>query len=554
MAVRKLPLGWMNWRSTARVLDWAVPLGFGMVLCLKAPLRTALEFGGDEGYELMKGFLVSLGHPLYREVWNDQPPLHTELLTLLFRLFGPSAWVGRLLSVGFAMVLVGALYRLVSDRSGRMAGLVAVGLLVSSSFFVQLSVSVMIELPAMALALAAVWAGSKYFASKGRRWLIFSGVLFGCALQVKWTAAIFLPALAVEHLARRVGRNRRIDPLPESPHWIETGQGNDAGPLFYEPPGRAGCPQPAGVRCGEDTAPHQSGSEARCLRKQVIQGRLREALVWCGAVLAAFGVIAVVFYRGGTLAVFWVSHFSRATRAAVAPGGYGFRPETLLNDLALLAPAAAGVALIGWKRRSDLLFPVVLLATAFAIHLWHRPYWYYYGLHFAIPLAWVGAVGIVEWFRAIWRLDLGASLATKLRAGIGWLVWSIFVSLVLTLAPEKAWNEWLRLSAAVPAMENQNVAELRKNAAQTHWVFTDRVVYAFWAGLPVPPELAVIPSKRIWSGQISKAQIVECLERYRPEQILLQSDWETKFGLSEYMQAHYQSDSANGLNGLYPRK
>ncbi len=61
-----------------------------MVLCLKAPLRTALEFGGDEGYELMKGFLVSLGHPLYREVWNDQPPLHTELLTLLFRLFGPS--------------------------------------------------------------------------------------------------------------------------------------------------------------------------------------------------------------------------------------------------------------------------------------------------------------------------------------------------------------------------------------------------------------------------------------------------------------------------------
>jgi hypothetical protein len=25
------------------------------------------------------------------------------------------------------------------------------------------------------------------------------------------------------------------------------------------------------------------------------------------------------------------------------------------------------------------------------------------------------------------------------------------------------------------------------------WMFADRVIYAFWAGLPVPPELAVIP-------------------------------------------------------------
>ncbi len=143
----------MNWRSTVRMLDWAVPIGFGIVLWMRAPLRTALEFGGDEGYELMKGFLVSLGHPLYREVWNDQPPLHTELLALLFRIFGPSAYVARLLSVGFAMALVAALYRMVTDHSGRVAGLIALALLVSSSSFVQLCVSVMIELPAMALAL-----------------------------------------------------------------------------------------------------------------------------------------------------------------------------------------------------------------------------------------------------------------------------------------------------------------------------------------------------------------------------------------------------------------
>jgi hypothetical protein len=61
------------------------------------------------------------------------------------------------------------------------------------------------------------------------------------------------------------------------------------------------------------------------------------------------------------------------------------------------------------------------------------------------------------------------------------------------------------------------------------------VIYAFWAGLPVPPELALVPSKGIWSGQLHEKGIAGCLERYRPEQISLLSDWEEKFGLSNYL-------------------
>ena len=254
------------------------------------------------------------------------------------------------------------------------------------------------------------------------------------------------------------------------------------------------------------------------------------------------------------LSVFWESHFSAATHKAVASETFAFRPESLLNDLALLAPAAVGVVLIGWSRLWNLLFPAVLLVTVLLIHLWHRPYWYYYGLHFAIPMAWLGAVGIVEWFRAIWKQDIWASLAAKLRFGIGWLGWSMLVSLVLTLVPEKVWNELVSLSAASPALEDGRVIELRKHAAQTHWVFTDRVIYAFWAALPVPPELAVVPSKRMWSGQISETEVLEFLEQYRPEQILLLSGWGERTGLSDYIQTHYQPDSAGGSGELYLRK
>src|SRR5439155_1822940 len=157
------------------------------------------------------------------------------------------------------------------------------------------------------------------------------------------------------------------------------------------------------------------------------------------------------------------------------------------------------------------------------------------------------------WFRAIWKQDIWASLAAKLRVGIGWLGWSMVVSLVLTLAPENAWNELMRLSAASPALEDPRVIELKRHAARTHWIFTDRVIYAFWAGLPVPPELAVIPSKRIWSGQISETEVLECLERYRPEQILLLSGLGDKPGLSNYIGAHYRPDSAGGAGELYLR-
>src|SRR3954462_59258 len=48
----------------------------------------AIEIGADEHCEVMKGFLWANGFPLYRQVWNDQPPLHTVLLGLCFKCFG----------------------------------------------------------------------------------------------------------------------------------------------------------------------------------------------------------------------------------------------------------------------------------------------------------------------------------------------------------------------------------------------------------------------------------------------------------------------------------
>jgi 4-amino-4-deoxy-L-arabinose transferase-like glycosyltransferase len=492
----------MKWRSGMRILDWTVPVGLGLGLCLMVPLGTALEFGADEGYELMKALLVSLGHPLYGEFWNDQPPLHTELVAVLFRIFGPSAYVGRLLSVGFAMALVGALYGVVRRSSGRAAALVSVLLLVCSPYFMQLSVSVMLELPAMSVAMGSVWAWTRYAAGKGRWWLIGSGVLIGCALQVKLTAVVFGPALAAAWLLSR----HRDD--PES---SEAG-----GDRFW--------------------------------------GRWLEPAVWGSAAVAAFGVIALALYDMETVRAFWMSHFSEGTRAVVAAEQHGFRLRSMQYEFEFWIPAMVGVAVIGWRRRWDLLVPVVLLATVMLVHLWHRPYWPYYRLHFGIPMAWLGGVGIAEWYRALWSEDLRASWTARAKAVIGWPMWSMLVALVLTLAPENGWLELRKLGIARSAHEDPMVLKLRERAAQTRWVYADRVIYAFWAGLPVPPELAVVPHKRVWSEQITAEEVIECLERYRPEQVLLVPGAEERLGLTDYLETHYERDATDGLRALYLRR
>lgn len=484
-----------------RILDGGVPVAFGLFLWLGAPLATALQFGGDEGYELMKALLVSRGFRLYGPFWDDQPPLHTEITAMVFRVFGPSAYAARLLTVGFAMLLIACLYGAVRRRSGRAAGLVAVALLISSTSFLNLSVSVMLTVPSMALAMASVWAWSRYAAGGGGPWRLISGALFGCALQVKLTAAIFLPALALD--------------------------------LVLAEPRRA---------------PRQGGPAAQRARDAA-----RNFAVWSAGALSAFGLIAMLFYQSNTLPVFWASHFSMGTRAASAMPGYGFRPASLLDDLQLVGPSALGLAWIGAKRRWDLLFPVILLETALAIHLWHRPYWYYYRLHFSLPLAWLGAIGLVDGFRTLYRWKI-RTLAAKLRMGGVLLVWSAATSLALVFGSVAVRRHLLALQAVPKVQNNALVLAIRRRAKRTHWIFTKNLTAAFWAGLPAPPELAVIPDKRVWSGQITHKLVLKCMQEYRPEQVVLDLDQQRRLGLTDYLSTHYRRDLSATWLSLYLRK
>jgi hypothetical protein len=54
------------------------------------------------------------------------------------------------------------------------------------------------------------------------------------------------------------------------------------------------------------------------------------------------------------------------------------------------------------------------------------------------------------------------------------------------------------------------------------WVFTDRPIYAFQAGLSVPPPMAVLSAKRLFSGTITERDLLDILRAYRPGYVLLE--------------------------------
>lgn len=476
---------------------WSAIL-FAGFLCCTVPLRGALELGGDEGLELMKGLLCSRGYALYGQIWNDQPPFHTGLLAILFNVFGPSVLGPRLMAVGFAGLLVATFYELVRRQSGHFAALAGLLLLTAWPHFLQLSVSVMLEMPVMAVGLLSVLGLMLYYERRNLAWIGLSGLVMGLALQTKLTAAIFIPASLT---------------------------------LL--------CLRP------DDYGTKASAGEA--LKRGA--GRL---LTWFAGLFLAAGAVWL-FFPDESLATLLTSHFSAQTKAAVV-NGYGFRPRELWDaSYYAIIPALVAVPWIVWRREPRLFSAVILLLTVCLIHAFHRPYWPYYTLHFAIPICWLAGILARELFQWICRRREKPNWLVKTIGPV--LAWSALFSLAVADLPER-WESSLKpLVEAKRAKENAEVRRLTAFRDRTRWVFTDRVIYAFHARLCLPPELAVIPFKRFWSQQINDEGVVMLLKKYQPEQIVLFRDrWQTP-QMTNFLKENYARQANEGAamylrNGL----
>lgn len=440
----------------------------GCVAILIYPSLIGLGFGGvfqlgvDEGYELIKGWMVSEGFLLYEQIWNDQPPLHTLLLGSLFKIFGPSTVVARVYAALFGGVLMVALIALPTKRGNLFAGMLVLFFWVMAPDALFLSASVMLEIPAMACGLAAAWLVFVWGGQRHWGWLVAAGVVMGLALLVKFTSALILPAIWLEMIA-----------LAWRGNWRN------------------------GLALG-----------------------LRPVAIFAGSMFAVLALAGVVV-PGMNATLLLAPHFSEGTREETA--GLALQWAYLLHYPGMIYPAmiglAAGVVFRAWPA---IRFPAVLLATVAVVHTFHDPWWGYYIVHFGIPCAWLAGQGASMLWRALVASNLKAGCFCRLKK----VSYAFLISLMLSLGGVYGMAELsAKMNVAFlrnnHTETNPEIVSLLQYRDQTRWFYASDPIYAFYARLHVPPELVLLPKKRFWAGQIDWDEVVTILGTYQPEQLLL---------------------------------
>lgn len=166
------------------------------------------EINPDEGFNLAKAALVHAGYRMYADIWSDQPPVLTYALSALQHVAPWNVQAARWLILASAALLLASLYALIARLHGRRVALWSVALLMTAPMFIRLSVSVMIGLPSVALAVAAMAVAVVPRWSLAVR-MVLAGGLYALSLQTKFFTFLLAPALLLAVLVGAGDSDRR---------------------------------------------------------------------------------------------------------------------------------------------------------------------------------------------------------------------------------------------------------------------------------------------------------------------------------------------------------
>jgi 4-amino-4-deoxy-L-arabinose transferase-like glycosyltransferase len=451
-----------------------IPLVFLVLMVWLAPISFPAEFDTDEGVNLMKAMLVSRGHGLYAEVWSDQPPVLTWLLAATFRAFGASVTAGRALVLFFSALLLWAFYQAVRLSASRTAAWLGVLLLVFSAWYLRLSIAVMVGLPALALAMLSTYFFLLSRSGSRTVFLMASGMTLALAMQTKLLAGMLAPVMLTYALLVGDGEGRQ----PSKLRW-----------------------------------------------------RLRSDILWSASLFVSFAVMGLLF-RSLNLSQLVQPHLGYATRSAFPGSNLSAVRDLLLREIGLLPFALVGTIWALRERRRIVWLPLGWFLVALAFLIYEKPLWYHHATVLTVPLAWLAALGADAWIGALRRLtsrwkvsagfrSQGAAGALRLTCiglvGVVCLYLAFFGS--FTVRPRFV-DELRRLT---PAYNAEVAAFVREGyAGEPGWVFSDRPIYAFRAGLPVPPPIAALTVKRMRSTGVSDQEMAAVLQSYHPEIVVLE--------------------------------
>jgi 4-amino-4-deoxy-L-arabinose transferase-like glycosyltransferase len=455
-------------RAFAELAWHAVPpLAYFVVMLRFFPYWNATWLYSDEGYNLMKAMLVMRGYDLYSQVWSDQPPLLTWLLAMLFRVNGLSLYASRALILLFSCLMIWAAVQFMRLAWGSLPAVCAAVLLVLLPNFITLSAAALVGQPSLALAMVSMLCLGVWHRRRSPAFLLLSALALAASLLVKLFTAFLVPVFA------------------------------------------------GGLLVAEYAALDSNRSWGRLLSP---------ALIWLAA-LASFTLVGGLLLVGPANLLQLILPHWQASRAASYPPNAQLYPITyyLKDAWAVLLLALLGAVYVYRERRWLMLYPLGWMLLAFGLLCMIKPVWFHHQLLVTLPAALLAGGAAGETLRLIPK-----AVRQPYAQGSNWL-WLAGgltgVLLVLaTRAPQAVGvfrAQTIDTDIPRPAFEDKVARKIDQYKAQTRWMVTDMPMFAFQAGIPVPPELAVISWKRFAAGELTEGEILETVKIYQPEQVLI---------------------------------
>lgn len=450
-------------------------------------LSDHLRIGEDEGYELLKASMVRRGIPMYSELWNDQPPLLTYILTIWFSVFGENVGVARHLASTFGTLLVWSLGVCV-HHTGRppWPKLVTVALtafiFLGIEYILPLCVSIMAEVPAFALGLGSIYLVFRGTEQDSKKLLRWGGLILALGAMIKLTVLLLLPAIVLEMVFNQNKSSRH---------------------------------------------------------------RLQHLCTFGGTFCLVFTISFVILISSGGLPLI-SNHFSNSEDYLRQARFFRFDLKELWPHWDLICFAFLSISVAVLTNHFPLIrFPFILLATVSVVHLVHSPWWHFYWVHFAVPLSWLAMLGAIHVLKEV-TLRLHSRTKGVIRT----------ICLISSLCV-LIWKGSRRLGDAVHYIGQQpKISESRLLAKVSRMggarsIFANDCIISFYSGKIVLPEVALLPRKRFWSGQISEEEVARALALNRPDILVLREVADSHF--KELISIDYVSIFAEGKETMYIR-
>jgi 4-amino-4-deoxy-L-arabinose transferase-like glycosyltransferase len=496
----------MNTQSTKKnwlggfgglLLPVVIALIFLAITFFYYPFREKLQFDTDEGLNLMRSMLVASGHPLYYEVSSDQPPLFTQILALVLRVAGNEVNYGRVLVILFSTLLVWSGAQFLQLSAGNLAAILFLPLVIMVPRYLELSVSVMIGVPAIALATVSLLFVSVWHLKKNNLWLALSAFALALSVLIK----LFTGFLA---------------------------------PIFL-----------IGITLSAYLEGRKDGFSWKMLRP---------ALIW-GLCFAGLGILLGLALVGSKNVLSIILPPLTAPTKEVFQKEYFALNTHLQAAIPLLLLGVLGVFISIYNQKWLTLYPLAWAVVAYILFSSYSPVFYHHQLLITIPVALLAAAGVGDGISSLARPSRPSNLIrSKTALGVGALIGFVLLSVhYLPVLDKELMNEPQIHGSSLRATQGKLkiLRTMNEYADQTNWIMTDMPMYAFRVGRPVPPNLATFSKKRLVTGSLTEEDILLAMREYQPEQVLI-ARFEIP-SLEEYLQQNYTLISSEEFFRLFIR-